>query len=359
MPRFGISFLVLGFAGLLNASLLDYNYEPSFDEEQPPFIDQVVPANDDQEAYIVPVSEPLGQVAGIALDAQNHILAFHRADRVWEETTFDTNARLNKSLGAIANETIFVIDPESGKVVERHGAKQFYIPHGITVDAQGNIYVTDVGLHQVIRMDKNFKPTLTLGHRLEPGEDETHFCQPTDVAVASNGDFFVADGYCNSRVMKFDKDGKLLAVFGQAPTEFPAVEGEFLVPHSLSLIEDMNLICVADRENERIQCFSAGLTEGIRSIPTGIFITGAEDIGRVYAIREKEHYLIGITDSEADAPMESQLFVMDMNTGKANVFLKGVENAHSLAIGNDGSVYIAQLGPNQILKVVLGGGEEQ
>ncbi len=49
----------------------------------------------------------------------------------------------------------------------------------------------------------------------------------------------------------------------------------------------MNLVCVADRENERIQCFSAGIAEGIRSIPTGLFITKAENIGRVFAIREK------------------------------------------------------------------------
>lgn len=67
-------------------------------------------------------------------------------------------------------------------------------------------------------------------------------------------------------------------------------DGEFWIPHSLALIEDLNLICVADRENERIQCFSAGLAEGGRAIPPGIFITKAENIGRVYAIREKRWF---------------------------------------------------------------------
>ena len=48
---------------------------------------------------------------------------------------------------------------------------------------------------------------------MEPGNDQTHFCMPTSVAVSeSTGDFFVADGYCNSRVMKFNKDGKLLKI---------------------------------------------------------------------------------------------------------------------------------------------------
>ncbi|KAK0425848.1 hypothetical protein QR680_009425 [Steinernema hermaphroditum] len=351
-------FLLIAFlVGLLSAEIFDYNYEPSFAEENP-FDDQIVPSGDGKGAFVLPLSEPLGQVAGIAIDADNRVLVFHRADHVWDASSFDKSRRLNKSLGPIQKETIFVVNAESGKVLEKHGAGQFFMPHGIAVDAEGNVFVTDVGLHQVIRLDKHFKPTLTLGHRLEPGADETHFCQPTDVAVASNGDFFVADGYCNSRVMKFDKSGKVLAVFGRPPSDLPSVEGEFLVPHSLALIEDMNLICVADRENERIQCFSAGLAEGLRSIPTGIFITGAEDIGRVYAIREKEHYLIGVTDSKAEAPLESQLFAMDMNTGKASVFLTGVENAHSLAIANDGSVYIAQIGPNQILRVLPGFSED-
>ena len=57
------------------------------------------------------------------------------------------------------------------------------------------------------------KPDLVLGTRMEPGNDQTHFCMPTSVAVSeSTGDFFVADGYCNSRVMKFNKDGKLLKI---------------------------------------------------------------------------------------------------------------------------------------------------
>lgn len=58
------------------------------------------------------------------------------------------------------------------------------------------------------------KPSLTLGEAFVPGSDDAHFCKPTDVAVASNGDFFVADGYCNSRIMKFDKNGNFLTKFG-------------------------------------------------------------------------------------------------------------------------------------------------
>lgn len=58
------------------------------------------------------------------------------------------------------------------------------------------------------------KPSLTLGKEFSPGTSNDHFCKPTDVAVSQSGVFFVADGYCNSRIMKFDKDGKFLAKFG-------------------------------------------------------------------------------------------------------------------------------------------------
>lgn len=69
----------------------------------------------------------------------------------------------------------------------------------------------------MIKLDSNYKVLMELGEKMVPGSDEKHFCQPTDVAVASNGHFFVADGYCNSRIMKFDETGKLLTSFG-APT---------------------------------------------------------------------------------------------------------------------------------------------
>lgn len=65
---------------------------------------------------------------------------------------------------------------------------------------------------------------------------------------------------------------------------------QFSVPHSIALIEDLNLICVADRENERIQCFSADITDDERALPTGILITKAENVGRIYAIREKSKF---------------------------------------------------------------------
>ncbi|KAF8367837.1 pgal-1 [Pristionchus pacificus] len=335
-----------------------------------------------EQAFLMSTSKPLGEISGMAMDKKGRLVVFHRADRVWDESTFDESNRLSDSLKPIVNSTIAIINATTGQVhdvvpghrigtimvpgsgfvqpwfrpgsvlvLEEHGENLFYLPHGLSIDGEGNIWVTDVGSHQVHKLGSDYKPVLTLGEKLVPGTDGDHFCQPTDVAVAKNGIFFVADGYCNSRVVKYDKNGNVLAVF-EAPDD-QLGSSPFLIPHSLALIEDLNLLCVADRENERVQCYSSGLAEGHRSIPAGIPITSAENIGRVYAIREKNHYLVGVTGADGDGTLDPQLFTMDMETGKANTFLKGIENAHALAISDDGKVYVGQMTPNQIVVVDL------
>ncbi|KAK7011016.1 peptidyl-alpha-hydroxyglycine alpha-amidating lyase F21F3.1, partial [Biomphalaria glabrata] len=126
----------------------------------------------------------------------------------------------------------------------------FNVPHGLTIDHKDNIWVTDVGRHQVLRIPKGAtKPDLELGEKFVSGDDDKHFCKPTDVAVASNGDFFVADGYCNNRVLKFSSTGKLLSQWGAQEGNNGMTPYTLNIPHSLTLIEELDLICVADREN--------------------------------------------------------------------------------------------------------------
>ncbi|KAE9551417.1 hypothetical protein FO519_005372 [Halicephalobus sp. NKZ332] len=303
------------------------------------------------EAKVEPmaISKPLGEVSGVALDKDGNLLVFHRGDRVWDKDSFTSDFILNSDFSPIKNSTIFKVDRSNGFVISEHGENQFYMPHGMTTDKEGNIYLTDVGLHQVFRLNPNFTVNLVLGEKLVPGKDDFHFCQPTDIAVASNGDFFVSDGYCNSRIMKFDKNGKLLAKFGNPNSGVLSGVGEFQLPHTLALVEDLNLLCVGEKEKGRIQCFSAGLDER-RGIPPGTLITKADDLGRISGIREKEHYLIGITG--ADSGLESQMFGIDINSGKATTFAKGLDG-HSLAIDDNGDVYVAKMNPNEVLHLNL------
>ena len=94
----------------------------------------------------------------------------------------------------------------------------FYLPHGISIDHEGNLWLTDVALHQVFKFPPGGAetPLIMLGEKLVPGPDKDHFCKPTDVAVdPATGNFFVADGYCNSRIMKFSPQGEFLMEWGK------------------------------------------------------------------------------------------------------------------------------------------------
>ena len=115
-----------------------------------------------------------------------------------------------------------------------------------------------------------------MGEAFKPGRDDSHFCKPTDVAVSSAGIVFVADGYCNQRIMKFSADGKLLDTFS----------GSFNVPHSLALIEEQDLLCVADRENSRVVCLHAGLKSNDADVKFGHPAANSQQgsLGRVYAV---------------------------------------------------------------------------
>lgn len=93
----------------------------------------------------------------------------------------------------------------------------FFMPHGISIDPQGDVWLTDVALHQAFRYVKNnfAQADLVLGERFVPGSDEGHFCKPTDVAIASTGVIFISDGYCNSRVVQFSPSGEYLTEMGE------------------------------------------------------------------------------------------------------------------------------------------------
>ncbi|XP_055897444.1 peptidyl-glycine alpha-amidating monooxygenase A-like isoform X6 [Biomphalaria glabrata] len=150
----------------------------------------------------------------------------------------------------------------SGVAIDTSGSRkwtaQYFMPHGITADHQGTIWLTDVAMHQVFKIPPGQTvPKMTLGQKFQHGEDTNLFCKPSDVSVLLSGEFFVSDGYCYSRVLKFSKDGTFLMSFGKRNVQFGAVPPvvTFDIPHSITVSEEHHLVCVADRENNRIQCF--------------------------------------------------------------------------------------------------------
>jgi peptidylamidoglycolate lyase len=185
----------------------------------------------------------LGQPTGIGVDSNEHIFVFHRAGRKWTTPFPDS---------LIAKNTILELENETGKILNSWGANFFIMPHGLTVDHNNHIWVTDVGLHQIFKFSHDGELLMELGIPKISGNDSLHFNLPTDVAVAADGSFYVSDGYGNSRVVKFSSSGKYLFEWG-TPGKSP---GEFDTPHGITLDQSGNVF-VADRENNRIQVFDS------------------------------------------------------------------------------------------------------
>ena len=136
-----------------------------------------------------------------------------------------------------------------GRAPEMRGA------HGLRVDPVGNVWITDRARHLVRKFDRTGQLLLSLGTEDSPGLGENQFNRPADVAFGPAGEVYVADGYGNSRVMKFDRAGKFQRTWGDAGSG----PGEFDLPHTIAVGPDER-IYVGDRFNDRIQIFD---TQGI------------------------------------------------------------------------------------------------
>ncbi|HYV38429.1 MAG TPA: peptidyl-alpha-hydroxyglycine alpha-amidating lyase family protein [Gemmataceae bacterium] len=174
----------------------------------------------------LPKNFQFGPVTAVATDKDDNLYIFHRGKR--PVAIFDKN----------------------GKFLRSWGNREVETAHGLRIDHDGNVWTTDLDTHQVIKHDPNGKVLLKLGKAYTAGTTPALFDQPADVAIAPNGDIYVADGYGNSRVVKFNKDGKYLTEWGK-PGKGP---GEFNLVHGI-VLDAKGRVYVCDRENERIQVF--------------------------------------------------------------------------------------------------------
>ncbi|KAM7025213.1 peptidyl-glycine alpha-amidating monooxygenase isoform 1-T1 [Acridotheres tristis] len=295
----------------------------------------------------------LGQVSGLALDPENNLVVFHRGDHVWDVNSFDSKfVYQQRGLGPIEQNTIIVLNPSNAKLLHSTGKSLFYLPHGLSVDKNGNYWVTDVALHQVFKLGANEKePLLILGVALQPGSDKNHFCQPTDVTVDPiTGSIYVSDGYCNSRIIQFSPNGLYMMQWGEETSLGRSRPGQFHIPHSLALIPDLSQLCVADRENGRIQCFKLETGEFTREIKhkafgRELFAVSYVPGGLIFAVNGMPY------PGEAESV---QGFVMNFSTGEIiDTFIplrKSFEMPHDIVASEDRTVFVGDVHAKTVWK---------
>jgi DNA-binding beta-propeller fold protein YncE len=210
-----------------------------------------------------------GPVISVQPDAHGNVWIFHRKDPPILE--FD----------------------RSGKFVKSFGGGMFVTPHGLSVDREGNIWATDQDAkngkgEQVFKFSPEGKVLMTLGKAGFAGPGQDTFNGPCDVAVAANGDIFVADGHggdTNARVVKFSKDGKFIKAWGKKGSG----PGEFDTLHRLAM-DSKGRLFVADRGNNRIQIFDR----------EGNFIAQWHQFGRPSGIFISKDDTLYSVDSQSD-----------------------------------------------------------
>jgi N-acyl-D-amino-acid deacylase len=256
-----------------------------------------------------------GEVPGIAVDARGRIFAFHRGEP-----------------------PVVEFDP-GGKVLKTWGEKMFVWPHGIRVDRDGFLWVTDGRARngmgqQVFKFAPDGRLVMTLGTAGVAGDSPTTFNGVTDVAVAPNGDIFVADGHVNSRIVKFSKDGAFVKAWGRRGAD----HGEFNVPHTI-FFDSRGRLLVGDRSNRRIQIFDQEgrfLDEWTQfGSPSGIFIAPDDTL-----------YVVDYND-------RMKLFIGSAKDGSVR-YATNLTLAEGVGVDASGAIYVGETVTGHVGDTVTG-----
>lgn len=194
----------------------------------------------------------LREATAVAVDSEDRVYVFNRGNVPM--LVFDADGNLVDSWG---NET-----PHAGvtEIEDPYGTRrkvwdgvQYIWPHSVRVDPNDDLWLTDVHTHTMTKTTRGGEEIMRIGTgAASPRQSGEPFNRPTDVAVSpASGDIFISDGYGNSRVHRYDAEGRHLLSWGEPGSD----PGQFSLPHNIAMVDDEHVI-VCDRENHRVQVFT-------------------------------------------------------------------------------------------------------
>ncbi|MFK7882180.1 peptidyl-alpha-hydroxyglycine alpha-amidating lyase family protein [Roseobacter sp.] len=300
-------------------------------------------------------------VTGVAVGPDGSVYILHRAGRPF-----------NADTTLIPEPVIVRVDSETQEEITHFGAGLFASPHGISVAQDGTIWVADTSLNIVVHLDQQGRPIRTYGDayplymeallrvrnllpRLPVAKSDATFARPTDVVSLTGGRFAVSDGYRNSRLAVFDRQGTLMWQVNRRGSE----PREFHLPHGIAA-DALGSIYVADRRNARVQVFSengqlqrvisgseAGRPFGVDVGPLGcIFIADGGDRLDLDEEETKNSQRAGFSVFSSRG---EPILHYGATADKQNTF----QLPHDIAVGPNGKVYIADLYSDRVFVVDL------
>lgn len=195
----------------------------------------------------LPAGWKFRMVSHLAEDSRGRIYVAHRGEH--PVIIFDRDGQFVGSLGDDVFEPSMMYDVM--KTPPAPISREYWI-HGVHVDPWDNVWVIDYARQVIFKFDAQEKLVLTLGTLNQSGADEKTFYQPAGIAVARSGNIYVADGYGNSRVVKFSAEGRFLKAWGRKGDQ----PGEFNLPHGIA-VDERERVYVAERLNDRVQVFDS------------------------------------------------------------------------------------------------------